>query len=53
VRRKIILLLILIREGYQLDKKEIISLTGFCSEGYEGIACSNCVPGYAKFGSKK
>ena len=39
------------RGGYDLDRKEIISLTGFCSKGYEGIACSSCSPGYAKFGS--
>jgi len=39
------------RGGYDPDRKEIISLSGFCNEGYEGIACSSCSPGYAKFGS--
>ena len=41
------------RGGYQLEKNEIINPSGFCNEEYEGIACSQCVPGYAKFGSKK
>ena len=40
------------RGGIHLDKKEIINLSGFCNEGYEGIACSSCSPGYAKFGSE-
>jgi len=37
--------------GYLLNRTEIINLSGFCNEGYEGIACSSCAPGYAKFGS--
>jgi len=42
-----------IRGGYEPNRAEIISLSGFCGEGYEGLACSKCMPGYAKFGSKE
>jgi len=37
--------------GGSKDGGKNISLTGYCAEGYEGIACSSCAPGYAKFGS--
>ena len=50
---KLILVIITnFRGGYNSDRKEIINLSGFCNEGYEGIACSSCSPGYAKFGSE-
>ena len=29
-----------------------VSQIGFCAEGYEGVACSVCSSGYAKFGGK-
>ena len=38
--------------GGSKDEGKSISLTGFCGEGYEGVACSGCAPGYARFGSK-
>ena len=37
--------------GGSKDGGKNISLIGFCEEGYEGVACSSCAPGYAKFGS--
>jgi len=39
--------------GGSTDGGKEISLTGFCAEGYEGVACSSCAPGYAKFGSNQ
>ena len=39
--------------GYQPETESIISFSGFCGEGYQGVACKNCIPGYAKFGGKK
>jgi len=39
--------------GGSKDGGKNISLTGFCGEGYEGVACSSCAPGYAKFGSNQ
>lgn len=29
-----------------------VSQIGFCAEGYEGVSCSVCANGYAKFGGK-
>lgn len=40
------------QRGGQQDSGRDVSLTGFCGAGYHGIACGNCDPGYAKFGSK-
>ncbi len=37
--------------GGSKDGGKNISLMGFCEEGYEGMACSSCSSGYAKFGS--
>ncbi len=37
--------------GGSKDGGKSMSLTGFCEEGYEGVACSSCSSGYAKFGS--
>jgi len=37
--------------GGSTDGGKKISLTGFCSEGYKGAACSSCAPDYARFGS--
>jgi hypothetical protein len=28
-----------------------VSLNGICSKEYKGLACSECQPGFAKFGS--
>ena len=37
--------------GLQNGGKEI-SLEGFCKEGYQGIGCATCSPGYARSGCK-
>jgi len=39
--------------GYLPETMDVLSFSGFCGEGYQGIACKNCIAGYAKFGGKK
>ena len=50
-----LLILKLFSGGYQptTATENILSFSGFCGEGYQGIACKNCIPGYAKFGGRK
>lgn len=35
------------------DIKTNVSATGFCKLGYTGLACSDCIEGWARFGGKK
>jgi len=39
------------RGGILVQEAEV-SQIGFCAEGYEGVSCSVCANGYAKFGGK-
>lgn len=42
----------IVYRGGEIEEGSRISPQGFCGEGYEGVACATCAPGYAKFGSR-